>query len=119
MNLDSFLGAGNQSLPLLILVLSGVALFFARIVRDDERVTTQLLGRFQQCRGPGLVFKVPLLHQDWRKHRVGDRGVMRTANKAQFNGALVEVVAEGFLHAGAQVELKRFDGKRFVAGPVQ
>ena len=62
------------------------------------------------------MLRVPLLHQDWRQHRVGDRGVMHDSGKVLFGGALVDAVIEGSFRAGEPVTLLRFRGDRFLVG---
>ena len=100
----------------LAFLLFFLAVFLIRVLREDQRATTRLFGKRLVVKGPGFVLRVPLLHQDWRKHRVGDRGVMHESGKVQFRGALVDAVIEGSLRAGDPVTLLRFHGNRFVVG---
>jgi hypothetical protein len=97
-----------------LLLFLGV--FLIRPIREDERVTTQILGQRQVVKGPGLLLRVPLVHRAWRKHRIGHTGVMHDSGKVQFRGALVEAVIEGSFRAGDPVTLLRFHGDRFVVG---
>jgi hypothetical protein len=97
-----------------LLLFLGV--FLIRTIREDERVTTWILGRRPVVKGPGFVLRVPFVHQDWRKHRIGDQGVMHDSGKVLFRGALVDAVVEGSFRAGDPVALLRFHGGRFVVG---
>jgi hypothetical protein len=105
-----------ESLIPLVFLLFFLAVFLIRVLRDDQRATARLFGKRPVVKGPGLVLRVPLLHQDWRKHRVGDRGVMHDSGKVLFRGALVDAVIEGSFRAGDPVTLLRFRGDRFVVG---
>jgi hypothetical protein len=100
----------------LAFLLFFLAVFLTRVLREDQRATTRLFGKRLVVKGPGLVLRIPLLHQAWRKHRIGDTGVMHDSGKVQFHGALVEAVVEGSSRAGDPVMLLRFHGDRFVVG---
>mgnify|MGYP001119357855 CR=1 FL=1 len=100
----------------LAFLLFFLATFLTRRLREDERATTRLFGKRLAVKGPGLVLRIPLLHQAWRKHRIGDTGVMHDSGKALFRGALVDAVIEGSFRTGEPVTLLRFHGHRFVVG---
>lgn len=102
-------------IPLAFLLVF-LAVFLVRVLREDQRATTRLFGKRLVMKGPGLVLRIPLLHQDWRKHRIGDQGVMHDSGKVQLRGALVDAVIEGSFRAGDPVTLLRFHGYRFVVG---
>ena len=106
----------SESLIPLLFLRFFVAVLLIRVLRDDQRATTRRFGKRPVVKGPGLVLRVPLLHQDWRKHRVGDRGVMHDSGKVLFRGALVDAAIEGSFRAGDPVTLLRFRGDRFVVG---
>ena len=105
-----------ESLIPLVFLLFFLAVFLTRVLREDQRATARLFGKRTVVKGPGVVLRIPLLPQDWRKHRVGDRGVMHGAGKVLFRGALVDAVIEGSFRAGEPVTLLRFRGDRFVVG---
>ena len=100
----------------LAFLLFFLAVFLIRVIREDQRATTRLFGKRLVVKGPGRVLRIPLLHQDWRKHRIGNRGVMHDSGKVLFRGALVDAVIEGSFRAGDPVTLLRFRGDRFVVG---
>jgi len=57
---------------LFALLVIAVALIPAvRVLREDQRVTASLVGRTLVVKGPGLVLRIPGLHQRWQKHSIG------------------------------------------------
>ena len=100
----------------LVFLLFFLAVFIIRVLREDQRATTRLFGNRLVVKGPCLALRIPLLHQAWRKHRIGDRGVMHDSGKVLFRGALLDAVIEGSCRAGDPVALLRFHGNRFVVG---
>jgi len=117
MDVDFITAWTDDPVMALMILAIVLAIVFLRIVRDDERVTTLLLGRYLLYRGPGFVVWLPLLYQSWRRHRIGDSGTLRNTNKALFKGVLVDVVVEGGSQIGDRVVLKRFQGYQFIVGP--
>ena len=98
---------------MLALLLAVLVMMFVRVLREDQRVTTRLLGRKLAVKGPGLVLRIPWVHQGWRKHTLGDRGVLLENRRARLNG--VEVLVDidgGALHPSQPVTLARFAGSQ-------
>ena len=81
-------------------------LLFSRILRESQRATTMLFGRHPIIKGPGIVLKFPFIHQDWRKHSVGDLGTLKNPRAAIFKDAEVPIVTDEDLHDSSIVQLK-------------
>lgn len=98
---------------LVVLVTSVALIASVRVLTEDQRATAWLLGRTLVVKGPGLVLRIPGLHQRWQKHSIGDRGIWLENGRVLLNG--VELPAEvrgGDAQAGAPVRLSKFpDGK--------
>ena len=97
----------------LALLLAVLVIMLVRVLREDQRVTSRLLGRKLAVKGPGLVLRVTWVHQDWRKHTLGDRGVLLDNGHARLNG--VEVLVDidgGAVHPSQSVTLSRFAGSQ-------
>jgi len=89
-----------------VLVIAVALIASVRVLREDQRATAWLLGRTLVVKSPGLVLRIPGLHQRWQKHSIGNRGVL-------LNGVELPVeVRGGDAQAGAAVRLSKFpDGK--------
>ena len=59
-----------------ILVVAMALIASVRVLREDQRATAWLLGRTLVVKGPGLVLRIPGLHQRWQGQSIGNRGVM-------------------------------------------
>jgi len=107
---------------LVVLVIAVALIASVRVLRDDQRATAWLLGRTLVVKGPGLVLRIPGLHQRWQKHSIGNRGVLLENGRVLLNGVELPVeVRSGDSQAGAAVRLSQFpDGKgssRFMVEP--
>ena len=86
------------------------ALGLLRVLRESERATVRSFG-IQLVKGPGLSFCVPLVHQGWCKHAVGDSGVLVGDERAEFQGAKVAVDMSPQHSRAEAVRIAGFDGK--------
>jgi len=95
---------------LFVALLIAVALIASvRVLREDQRATARLLGRTLVVKGPGLVLRIPGLHQRWQKHSIGNRGVLLENGRVLLNGVELPVeVRSGDAQAGAAVRLSQF-----------
>ena len=98
---------------LVVLVIAVALIASVRVLREDQRATARLLGRTLVIKGPGLVLRIPGLHQRWQQHSIGDRGVLLENGRVLLNGVELPVeVRGGDAQAGAAVRLSQFpDGK--------
>ena len=98
---------------LVVLVIAVALIASVRVLREDQRATARLLGRTLVIKGPGLVLRIPGLHQRWQQHSIGDRGVLLENGRVLLNGVeLPSEVEDESVQAGAKVRLSKFpDGK--------
>jgi len=94
----------------LILLAVLWALGLVRVLRESERATVRLFGT-QLVKGPGLNLCIPMLHQGWRKHAVGDSGVLVGDEQAEFQGAPVAVEVSPEDYRAGPVKIANFVGK--------
>lgn len=96
----------------MVLVLVGVLVASVlRVIPDSQRVSTRLFGHQWVTKGPGFVVRIPVVHQEWRIHRIGDQGVMVTAQQAEFQRIVVAVdTHRSPQNAGQAVRVVAFAG---------
>ena len=78
-----------------ILVIAVSLIASVRVLREDQRATAWLPGRTLVVKGPGLVLRIPRLHQRWQKHSIGNRGVLLANGRVLLNGVNLPVELQG------------------------
>ncbi len=78
-----------------------------RLIREGERLVIYRLSKFFAIRGPGIVFTLLVLDK-CQRIRIGDTGVMTTADKAEINGVKIPVQAVSALYPTDPVIIDAF-----------
>lgn len=110
-----------EILPLLVLTLIATMILATsmKIAGESERFAVFILGRFQAFKGPGLVLIAPYT-QKVHRLRVGDIGLLKSSEFAQFGTVDIPVADTGSLKVGQAVRIDSFDGvePRIVASSI-
>ena len=103
------LGFGVIVVPILMLV-AGLLMSRLRLASEHERFAVFNFGKFEEFRGPGLLFKFTSKQQQpWIRLRAGDRGRLLQLTVGLFDGTHIPVEVEGVHELGAFVRIVRFN----------
>jgi hypothetical protein len=111
----------TEMLPIFILTLIVIVILAGsiKIAGESERFAVFMLGRFQVYRGPGLVLIAPYTQRAHRI-RIGDIGLLKSAEFAQFGEIDIPIANVGSSKVGQAVRIDSFDGvePRIVASSI-
>ena len=111
----------SEMLPILILTLIVIVILPSsiKIAGESERFAVFILGRFQAFKGPGLVLIAPYT-QKVHRLRIGDIGLLESAEFARFAEVDIPIAEVGSLQVGQAVRIDSFEGvePRIVASPI-
>jgi len=108
------MGELPQFLALYLLILGGVFFFGSiKMVQARRRLAIYRLGRFVGLKGPGVVFRLPVIDQ-CVKISLGDQGVLVAEDEVRMKEKGIPSEIEGSASVGQLVYVKNFRENRIV-----